>query len=177
MPKNTRNSAWLSGRGRTVAGAALLVALVVAAYRPALSAGYVWDDDVLLTANANVRSLEGLGRTWTDPQANYDYYPLTHTSFWVEYHLWQLAPLGYHLDNILLHAAGAVLVWWILRRLAIPGAWVAAAIFAQQPPPGAQPARNEDGLHAATQRTAAAEDGTAKPSGWKTAARAEGVSR
>ena len=121
------------GRGRTVAGAAVLVALVLAVYIPALSAGYVWDDDALLTANPNVRTLEGLGRTWGDPQANTDYYPLTHTSFWVEYHLWRLAPLGYHLDNILLHAANAVLVWLILRRLAVPGAWVAAAIFAVHP--------------------------------------------
>jgi tetratricopeptide (TPR) repeat protein len=133
MAKGPHNSTLLRGRGRTVAGAALLVALVLAAYLPALSAGYVWDDDALLTANPNVRSLEGLGRTWVDPQANTDYYPLTHTSFWVEYHLWKLEPLGYHLDNILLHAAGAVLVWWILRRLAIPGAWVAAAIFAVHP--------------------------------------------
>ncbi len=121
------------GRGRTAAGTVILVALVLAAYIPALSAGYVWDDDALLTANPNVRSLEGLGRTWADPHANHDYYPLTHTTFWIEYHLWGLAPLGYHLDNILLHAANAVLVWLILRRLAVPGAWAAAAIFAVHP--------------------------------------------
>jgi protein O-mannosyl-transferase len=121
------------GRGRTAVGAIALGALVLAAYIPALSAGYVWDDDDLLTDNPNVRTLEGLGRTWADLHANRDYYPLTHTSFWIEYHLWGLAPLGYHLDNILLHAANAVLVWLILRRLAVPGAWVAAAIFAVHP--------------------------------------------
>jgi acetyl-CoA carboxylase biotin carboxylase subunit len=55
---------------------------------------------------------------------------------------------------------------------------LAAAIFAQQPPPGSQPARNQDGLHAPAQRTAApASNGNAKPSGWKTAARTEGVGR
>ena len=60
----------------------------------------------------------------------------------------------------------------------VPIVALAAAIFAQQPPPGAQPARNEDGLHAATPRTAAAiENGEVKPSGWKTAARTEGVGR
>ena len=124
-----------AGRGwaGTVGAAAVLVVLVVVSYLPALNCGYVWDDDTLLTANPNVRTLEGLGRTWVDPHANTDYYPLTHTSFWVEYHLWDLAPLGYHLDNILLHAANAVLVWLILRRLAIPGAWAAAAIFAVHP--------------------------------------------
>jgi acetyl-CoA carboxylase biotin carboxylase subunit len=60
----------------------------------------------------------------------------------------------------------------------VPIVALAAAIFAQQPPPGAQPARNEDGLHAATPRTAVAiENGEIKPSGWKTAARTEGVGR
>jgi acetyl-CoA carboxylase, biotin carboxylase subunit len=54
---------------------------------------------------------------------------------------------------------------------------LAAAIFAQQPPPGAQPARNLDGLHAATQRMAAPQNGGTKPSGWKAAARTEGVGR
>jgi protein O-mannosyl-transferase len=118
---------------RTGAGAIFLFAIVVLAYLPALSAGYVWDDDALLTANRNVQSLKGVVQTWTNPRANPDYYPLTHTSFALEYQFWKLAPLGYHLDNILLHAANAILVWFILRRLAVPGAWVAAAIFALHP--------------------------------------------
>jgi len=53
---------------------------------------------------------------------------------------------------------------------------LAAAIFAQQPAPGAQPARNEDGLHAAKPGTAAAvENVETHPGGWKAAARNEGV--
>jgi acetyl-CoA carboxylase biotin carboxylase subunit len=53
---------------------------------------------------------------------------------------------------------------------------LAAAIFAQQPPPGSQPARNQDGLHGVAQRTSAApQNGGTKPSGWKSAARTEGV--
>jgi acetyl-CoA carboxylase biotin carboxylase subunit len=60
----------------------------------------------------------------------------------------------------------------------VPIVALAAAIFAQQPPPGAHPARTDDGLHAATPRTApVVEDGEVKPSGWKTAARTEGVGR
>src|SRR5262249_18257670 len=60
-------------------------------------------------------------------------YPLVFTSFWVEYQFVKLRPALYHWDNIALHAANAILVWLILRRLTVPGAWLAAVIFAVHP--------------------------------------------
>jgi acetyl-CoA carboxylase biotin carboxylase subunit len=59
----------------------------------------------------------------------------------------------------------------------VPIVAIAAAIFAQQPPPGAQPARNEDGLHEAAPRMIVAENAGTKSGGWKSAARTEGVGR
>src|SRR5437870_3711674 len=119
--------------GGSAAPALALVLLVVATYLPALRAGFIWDDDAYVTANATLRSFDGLRRIWLEPGAVPQYYPLTFTSLWLDYHLWGLHPLGYHLVNVLLHAANAILVWLVGRRLALPGAWFAAAVFAVHP--------------------------------------------
>jgi Tfp pilus assembly protein PilF len=111
----------------------LLVAATVVAYLPALSAGFVWDDDSHVTDNQCLRSLDGLRRIWLEPGATPQYYPLTHTSFWLEYRLWGSRPFGYHLNNILLHALNAVLIVLLLRRLGVPGAWLAGLLFALHP--------------------------------------------
>ena len=110
-----------------------LVAAVLVAYLPALRAGFVWDDDAYVTANTTLRSLDGLRRIWLSPGATPQYYPLTFTSFWLEHQRFGEHPFGYHLVNVLLHAANAVLAWLVLRRLRLPGAWLAAAIFGLHP--------------------------------------------
>jgi tetratricopeptide (TPR) repeat protein len=114
-------------------GAILIVLLTLVAYVPAMRGGFIWDDDDYVTQNQTLRSVGGLGKIWTKPGATFQYYPLVFTSFWAEYHLWKLQPLGYHFVNVLLHALNAVLLWRVLRRLEIHAAWCAAAIFALHP--------------------------------------------
>lgn len=125
--------ATLTSRGRAAILAAVLVVLTVASYLPAGQAGFIWDDDRYVTGNELLRSGAGLYRIWFEPSAFPQYYPLVLTSFWLEYHAWGLSPQGYHLSNVALHAANAVLAWLLLRSLNVPGAWLAAAIFALHP--------------------------------------------
>ncbi len=108
-----------------------LLPLVV--YAPTLWAGFVWDDNVYVTQNATLRSLPGLFEIWFVPRSLPQYYPLVHTTFWLEYHLWGLQAAGYHVVNVVLHALSAVLLWRVLLRLRAPGAWFAAAVFAVHP--------------------------------------------
>jgi len=110
----------------------LLVAAVIFAYQPAWHGGFVWDDESHVT-RPELRTLGGLARIWMQLGATEQYYPLVHSVFWVEHRLWGDSTLGYHLVNILLHAFAALLLVKILQQLKIPGAWLAAAIFALHP--------------------------------------------
>lgn len=111
----------------------LLAAVTVAAYLPAMGCGFIWDDDDYVTNNSTLRDLSGLRRIWTEPNSIPQWYPVVHTTFWAEYHLWGLDAFGYHLVNVLLHCISAMLLWAILKKLEIPGAYLAAAIFALHP--------------------------------------------
>ena len=113
--------------------AGLLVGLVLVTYLPVYGAGFVWDDDYYVLANATLRDLQGLESIWLDVFATPQYYPLVHTSFWLEYRLVGPSPHLYHFTNVVLHAANAVLLWRIALHLAIPGAWLIAAVFALHP--------------------------------------------
>jgi len=121
------------GARNLVLCAAGLLVLTFAAYLPVLRAGFIWDDPDYVENNLTLRTAGGLVDIWVHPKMLPQYYPLVHTTYWVEYHLWGLNPVGYHVDNVLLHAANAVLAWLVLRRLQVPGALLAAALFAVHP--------------------------------------------
>jgi len=122
-----------AGQSRQWLLAAAILAATLLAYQPVWHAGYIWDDDDYVTQNEALRSADGLKKIWITPGTTVQYYPLVFTSFWAERRLWGLEPFGYHLVNVILHAVNAVLLWRVLRRLQIPGAWWAATIFALHP--------------------------------------------
>jgi tetratricopeptide (TPR) repeat protein len=115
-----------------LAGAALIATAAFLVYYPSLSGEFVLDDGLLLTDNPLIKNPAGLYRFWftTQPQ---DYWPITNTTLWLEWRLWGEHPTGYHVTNLLLHIAACLLIWTILRKLSIPGGFLAALIFAVHP--------------------------------------------
>lgn len=109
-----------------------VVALTVVSYGPAITAGFIWDDDDYVTENPLLHDADGLRRIWTTTETP-QYYPLVFTTFWAEYQLWGNNPAGYHLVNILLHALNAFLIGQILWTLGVRGAWWVALVFAAHP--------------------------------------------
>ena len=125
-----RYPGWL----KPVGGAAGLVLLTLIAYSTVIdSGGWIWDDDSYILNNPHLADPGGLKAIWADPSATPQYYPMVFTTLWAQYQLWGTGPASYHLGNVLLYAAGVVLLWWVLRRLGIRGGWLAAAIVAVHP--------------------------------------------
>ena len=125
----------MASRDQTELLSLALWPIVLLVYLPALlSVDFIWDDFVIGTDT--VRTLDGLRQIWFSPAdipAEGHYWPLTYTSFWLEQKLWGKIASGYHATNVLLHLANTLLLWHLLRRFTVPGAWVAAAVFAVHP--------------------------------------------
>jgi Flp pilus assembly protein TadD len=111
-----------------------LVVLGFLAFYPTLAGGFLWDDHLLITQNNLITSPGRLWMLWFST-VPYDYFPLTYSTFWLEYRLVGDSPLVYRITNLLLHLASALVFWRILLRLGMsPGAaFTAAAVWAVHP--------------------------------------------
>ena len=118
-----------------ILGFAAIIMITIISYLPAFQAGFVWDD-IIFTQNQAVQELGDIWNIWFDPgyiENEGHYWPLTYTTFWLEHKIWGLNPAGYHVVNVVLHTINTLLLWRILARLAVPGAWLVAAVFAVHP--------------------------------------------
>ncbi len=135
-------SGLVSQRGIVLA----IVVITLIAFSPVLWGGFVWDDDLNLLNNPHYRGLGWRQLRWmltTDLTGHW--LPLTWISLGFDYLVWGMNPVGYHLTNLLLHAANAGVFYFVARRLlakAMPGlvgiplragAGIAALFFALHP--------------------------------------------
>ena len=139
--KQSKHSSWPRANFETAPAAsrwspgavfALVLALTLVAYFPALTGDFLWDDAGHIT-RSDLQSWSGLARIWFELGATQQYYPLLHSAFWLEHQLWGDTALGYHLINVLWHATAACLLVGLLRRLVVPGALLAGLVFALHP--------------------------------------------
>jgi protein O-mannosyl-transferase len=113
------------------AGATLVVALTVAVFLPALRNGFVnFDDADNFLSNPLYRGLAWEQIYWMFSSAHMGHYvPLTWLTLGLDYVVWGMNPLGYHLTALVLHTINAVLFYVLAVRLI---EWA----FAPSPDPG-----------------------------------------
>jgi tetratricopeptide (TPR) repeat protein len=128
----------MQDKRKALYAAALLSALITfIIYLPSLTNGFVgWDDPRYVSENPWIRGLDlaFLKEAFTEVYfANW--HPLTMISYALDYALWGLNPLGYHLENVILHTVNTALVAvlslrliTVVRPLSAPAAFAAAAV-------------------------------------------------
>jgi protein O-mannosyl-transferase len=140
-------SYWPATQAMRVSGPPIALFLIsLAVFAPALLNGFVkWDDDINLLDNPHYRGLGWSHIRWMFANTLTGHYiPVTWLSFGLDYTIWGMNPIGYHLTNVVLHAANAALFYLIAIRLLrratslagtplILGSAMAALLFAVHP--------------------------------------------
>src|SRR5262249_9645556 len=112
---------------------ALIAVIAIATFQPLLRNEFVggWDDSRNLLDNPHYRGLAGPHLRWMFTAFHVGHYmPLTWVTLGLDYLFWGMEPSGYHLTSLLVHAASAVVFYFVARRLlaaALPGGQMALA--------------------------------------------------
>jgi len=137
-----QNSFLTAEPGDSIRAALLLFVLTIVIYSNSLGGEFVYDDEYFIVKNIHVRNLENIPSFFVNPSAAADaelaqdvYRPLTTISYAFDYHLWGLNTFWYHLENVLLHALNAVLLFILLQLILENGlvALLASLLFACHP--------------------------------------------
>src|SRR5438067_8922974 len=96
-----------------------VAALTFVAFLPVPRNGFVtWDDDRNFVDNPYYRGLGWTQLSWMWTTFHMGHYiPLTWMTLGLDYLLWGMNPLGYHLTSLLLHAANAVVFYFVVVRI------------------------------------------------------------
>ena len=113
----------------SVAGIVVILLLVLICYRPVVPGNFLMDDQRLVQLdNPLVSGIFTPRSIWFQTD-----FPLSTLALWLQWLAWGNNPAGYHVVNITLHFVSSVVLWRLLARLKIPGAWLAATLFAIHP--------------------------------------------
>ncbi|GAB4483834.1 MAG: hypothetical protein OHK006_06260 [Thermodesulfovibrionales bacterium] len=93
----------------------------LAVFSPAIRYGFVnLDDPVYVVRNEHIRSLDLNLIEWSfTTLTGGNWHPLTWLSLALDYAIWGLNPMGFHLHNILLHAANVFLVMLLVFKVLV----------------------------------------------------------
>jgi tetratricopeptide (TPR) repeat protein len=112
-----------------------VAAITFLVYLPTLANGFVsWDDMTYIVKNTQIQEPGALWRVFL-PMETPHWYPLTFFTFAIEYRLWGLNPLGYHLVNNILHSLNVLLIFFLTIRLikiAVKNYSSAGSVFSNQ---------------------------------------------
>jgi len=102
-------------------GGGLILMACILAYGPVLHGKFLWDDLYLVGTNPFFRSprfvLEVFRHYLFLDSFSVYYRPVQNLSYIVDYAIWNREEFGYHLSNILFHAASAFLLCLVVRRI------------------------------------------------------------
>jgi tetratricopeptide (TPR) repeat protein len=108
-----------SDRSFSVLSISLILILTGIVYANSLRNDFTnWDDPGLVVENRAIRSLDfqNILQIFT-PSAGHTYQPVRVLSYAIDYHFWELNPMGYHIGNTLLHAVSAIFLYLVLVKV------------------------------------------------------------
>ncbi|MGC8900692.1 MAG: tetratricopeptide repeat protein [bacterium] len=120
----------------------LLILTVITVYGISLRDHFVnWDDEMMIINNPRIMNLSIAGIIHVFNPENVfadrftEYYPIRDLSYMLDYFIWGLNPLGYHLTNLLFEMLNVVLVFILFQKIFKDSliAVLSALIFAVHP--------------------------------------------
>ncbi len=127
----------LAAFSRSILLGIILATIVFCAAAVSISKEFIEHDRGRVVENRALRALPGLRPIWRQALQFPDVSPITYTSFLIEARLWGTSrgnsAIGFRFVNACVHVLAVLALWHLLRRLELPGAWAAAALFGVHP--------------------------------------------
>ena len=113
----------------------LIVLFTFVIYSNTFFNGFVFDDQLFIVDNFEMRSLENIPSYFSEPSVGNLYRPVRSVLYSVTFFFWKLNPFGYHLNAILLHLLISVVVYLILSEIVLGKRFslIASLLFVAHP--------------------------------------------